>query len=76
MWFNATKCYLMSIHRSKHPFAYEYTLNNHALDQVQENPYLGVLICENFKWTKHVNKTSDKANANFRIHTPKFETLQ
>ena len=47
MQFNATKCYLMSIHKSTHPFSYEHTLNNHVLDQVQDNPYLGVQKCTN-----------------------------
>ena len=42
MRFNVSKCYLMSIHRSKHPYSSYYKLDNHILEQVEENPYLGL----------------------------------
>ena len=41
MRFNASKCYIMSIHRKKFPRIYRYSLNNYILEQVNENPYLG-----------------------------------
>ena len=63
MKFNATKCYLMSIHRSKTPSTYLYSLNNHILQQVQDNPYLGAQISENLKWTTHINKVCNRANS-------------
>ena len=44
MRFNVSKCYLMSIHRSKHPDGSHYKLDNHILEQVDENPCLGVTI--------------------------------
>ena len=44
MRFNVSKSYLMSIHRSKHPYSSHYKLDNHILEQVEENPYLGVTI--------------------------------
>ena len=54
MKFNATKCYLMSIHRSNSPSSHLYSLNNHILKQVQDNPYLAAQISENLKWTTHI----------------------
>ena len=33
MRFNATKCYIMSIHRAKIPLTYHYSLNNHFLNK-------------------------------------------
>ena len=63
MKFNATKCYLMSIHRSKTPSTYLYSLNNHILQQMQDNPYLGAQISENLKWTTHINKVCNRANS-------------
>ena len=39
-----SKCYLISIHRSKHPYSSHYKLDNHIHEQVEENPYLGVTI--------------------------------
>ena len=59
MCFNATKCYIMSIHRSRNPLTTHYTLSNHILEQVQENPYLGVIISENLKWSTYINKMHD-----------------
>ena len=36
MRLNVSKCYLMSIHRSKHPYSSHYKLDNHILEQVEE----------------------------------------
>ena len=37
MRFNATKCYLMTINRSKNPLTFDYTFDNHNLEKVTEN---------------------------------------
>ena len=63
MRFNVSKCYLMSIHRSKHPYSSHYKLDNHILEQVEENPYLGLTIHKSLKWASHINKISNKANS-------------
>ncbi|KAK3091269.1 hypothetical protein FSP39_018491 [Pinctada imbricata] len=63
MKFNATKCYLMSIHRSRSPSSYLYSHNNHILKQVQDNPYIGVQISEDLKWTTYINKICNRANS-------------
>ena len=60
MRFNVSKCYLMSIHRSKHPYSSHYKLDNHILEQVEENPYLGLTIHKSLKWASHINKISNK----------------
>ena len=56
MRFNVSKCYLMSIHRSKHPYCSHYKLYNHILEQVEENTYYGVTIHKGLKWASHINK--------------------
>ena len=61
MRFNATKCYLMSISRSKTPHQFRYSLDNHILEQVQDNPYLGITLSDNMKWTTHINKISNRS---------------
>ena len=53
----------MSIHRSKSPSSHLYSLNNHILKQVQDNPYLGAQISENLKWTTHIDKICNRANS-------------
>ena len=70
MRFNATKCYLMTIHRSQKPLTYMYTLDNHILEKVTNNPYLGVILSEDLKWATHIkfssmdiNKICNKANS-------------
>ena len=47
------------------PFSHTvmYTPSNHILEQVNENPYLGVIISDNLKWPSHINKFCNKANS-------------
>ena len=37
------------------------SLNNHILKQVEENPYLGLTLTENLKWSSHITKITKKA---------------
>ena len=60
MRFNAKKCYIMSINSKSSHF---YELDKHILQQVPENPYLGVTISEDLKWSPHINKITKKANS-------------
>jgi hypothetical protein len=65
MWgmrFNAKKCYVMRISRKRNPSSFIYTLSNHPLEQVSQNPYLGVLLSENLKWAPHIDQLTKKAN--------------
>ena len=54
MRFNVSKCYLMSIHKSKHPYTSHYKLDNHILEQAEENPYLGDTLHKDLKWASHI----------------------
>ena len=65
MRFNVSKCYLMSIHRCKHPYSSYYKLDNRIFEQVEENPYHGLTIHKGLKWASHINKISNKANSVF-----------
>ena len=59
MRFNANKCYVMSVNCKSTHF---YTLCDHILKQVEENPYLGLTLTENLKWSSHITKITKKAN--------------
>ena len=60
MRFHAKKCYIMSINcKSTH----YYTLCDHILKQVWENPYLGLTLTESLKWSSHITKITKKATA-------------
>ena len=61
MQFNATKCYVMQISRTNKLSKF-YELNNHILQQVSENPYLGLIIQENLQWSSHINKITSSAD--------------
>ena len=45
MLFSPSKCYKMSVFRSRSPVVKDYTLYNQTLVAVQQHPYLGVLLC-------------------------------
>ena len=53
----------MSIHRSRHPYSRNYKFDYYILEQVEENPYLGVTIHKNLKWASHINEISNKVNS-------------
>ena len=50
----------MSIRKKTNKF---YTLDNHILEEVQDNPYLGLQISNDLKWTTHINKITKKAQS-------------
>ena len=52
--------YILSIKNKSQRF---YTLNGHILQQVQSNPYLGVQISEDLKWSTHITNVAKKANS-------------
>ncbi|MCS5550755.1 MAG: reverse transcriptase domain-containing protein [Gammaproteobacteria bacterium] len=60
MRFNAKKCYILSINNKSSRL---YTLEDHILQEVQDNPYLGLQISNDLKWNIHVNNICKKANA-------------
>ncbi|KAK3089266.1 hypothetical protein FSP39_002210 [Pinctada imbricata] len=60
MKFNAKKCYILSINKKTSKF---YQLNQHILQEVQENPYLGLQISNDLKWNTHINNVCKKASS-------------
>ena len=60
MSFNAKKCYVLSIKNKSKRF---YSLNNTVLSRVSSNPYLGVELSEDLKWTTHIGKITKKASS-------------
>ena len=71
MRFNAKKCYILSINNRSSHF---YSLGNHILKQVDENPYLGLTITENLKWSSHITKITKEANTSWIFKT-EFENV-
>ena len=40
-----------------------YQLDNHILEEVENNPYLGLQISNNLQWTNHINNIVKKASS-------------
>ena len=61
MKFNVKKCYLLStLNKSSH----FYTIGDHILQQVQNNPYLGITFSEDLKWKTQIDNICKRANSN------------
>ena len=60
MRFNTKKCYVLSINNKSSRY---YQLEKHTLQEVQDNPYLGLQISNDLKWNIHINNVCKKANA-------------
>ena len=54
MKFNTKKCYIMS---------YFYQLDQHILEQVKTNPYLGLNISDDLKRSSHISKITSKTSS-------------
>ena len=54
------KCYVLSINNKSSRY---YQLEKHTLQEVQDNPYLGLQISNDLKWSIHINNVCTKANA-------------
>merc|ERR1712213_309084 len=61
MRFNAKKCYILSI--SKKGIQKFYQLDSTILKEVENNPYLGLTLSNDLKWSTHINKISNKASS-------------
>jgi hypothetical protein len=82
MSFNPKKCYIMKMHRARTSKSGDYSFCSTVLQQVKHNPYLGVMLSEDAKWSEHINKTVKKANStlgflrrNLRQCPPKLKEL-
>ena len=62
MKFNASKCYVLRITNKKKPVLHNYTMHDQVLENVDQNPYLGVQFTNTLKWDTHINNILAKAN--------------
>ncbi len=63
MLFNASKCYILRISRTKTPRETLYSINGQVLKQVTDTAYLGVTLSEHLKWTTHIDSLCRKSNS-------------
>ncbi len=62
MKFNAKKCNIMRMARSRTPLTRMYSLSGHILEEVNQAKYLGLTISNELTWSTHITITSHKAN--------------
>ena len=60
MRFNAKKCYVLSTKSKSHFF---YSLGDAILQHVDQNPYLGIQISADLKWSAHITYTCKRAGS-------------
>ena len=63
MRFNATKCNLMRITRSRTPMTRMYSLCGQILGEVDTAKYLGIHLSSELSWSPHVNSVLSRANS-------------
>ena len=63
MKFNASKCNIMRISRSRTPFTQFYQLGEHILDEVDQAKYLGISIASELEWSTQTACSVRKANS-------------
>jgi hypothetical protein len=63
MSFNVAKCYTMNLSLArKHKMHNTYSMGGNQLSVATTNPYLGVEISQDLKWSHHISKITGKAN--------------
>ena len=63
MTFNVKKCYLMHVTSSRRkPSQHAYYMKGQELSNVDQNPYLGVILSHDMKWTRHIDHITARGN--------------
>ena len=63
MRFNAAKCNIMRVSRTRDPKFFNYSLTGHILEEVMDARYLGVTLSNYLEWSKHITTMTNKANS-------------
>jgi hypothetical protein len=64
MRFNAKKCHVMRLKRSRQNIVSinNYNIDVSTLEEVEHHPYLGVELGNDLNWNHHIDQTTTKAN--------------
>ena len=75
MKFNAKKCNIMRVSRSRKPLQRFYSLGNEILQEVSDAKYLGIQIDNKLDWNKHISTAARFVLNNFRRKASVSEML-
>ena len=67
MKFNIDKWHTLSAHRKQNPIIYNYIMNAKHVTPVTHHPYLGIEMQQDFKWSQHINNTTNKAQRSLNM---------
>ena len=63
MRFNAAKCNIMRVSRTRDPKLFNYLLTGQVLEEVMDAKHLGVTLSNDLEWSKHIAAMTNKANS-------------
>ena len=63
MKFNAKKCNIMRVSRSRKPLQHFYSLGNEILQEVSDSKYLGIQIDNKLDWNKHISTVAARGQS-------------
>ena len=69
MRFNAAKCNIMRVSRTRDPKLFNYSLTGQVLEEVMDAKYLGVTLSNDLEWSKHIATMTNKANSKLWLQT-------
>ena len=67
MRFNAAKCNIMRVSRTRDPKLFNYSLTGQVLEEVMDAKYLGVTLSNDLEWSKHIAIMTNKLTPSFRF---------
>ena len=67
MRFNAAKCNIMRVSRTRDPKLFNYSLTGQVLEEFMDAKYLGLTLSNYLEWSKHIAIMTNKATPNFRF---------
>lgn len=76
LFFNTSKCAIMTCSRAQEPINYEYELDGLSLTRVTSMRDLGVVMQSDLKFTKHISDTCAKAFRNLGFVLRETKDLQ
>ena len=63
MRFNAAKCNIMRVSRTRDPKLFNYSVTGQVPEEVMDAKYLGVTLSNDLEWSKHIATMTNKANS-------------
>ena len=73
MRYKATTCYILRVKKSP---IYCHKLGNSILEEVENNPYLGLSISNDLKWTNHIYNICKKVSSTIGLIRRNFDIVQ